>query len=222
MPRVYGVSFSPYVRKVHVALREKGIAFDIDQTLPGDESQEYRALSPLGRVPAYRDGDFTACDSSIICAYIEKRHPTPALYPSDPEDYARALWIEEFCDTDLRSQASVIFVNRVVKPLRYKQPCDEDEIAKALTIGLPPLFGYLEQQLADNEWFVGDHMTIADITAASICGSMYYCGEKVPEDQFPNFAAFIKRMWSRPAFKEAKLIDLALIDLAISGVDIAN
>ena len=32
---------------------------------------------------------------------MRRTHPTPALYPSDPYEYARALWFEEYGDTAL-------------------------------------------------------------------------------------------------------------------------
>ncbi|MCH7487516.1 MAG: glutathione S-transferase family protein, partial [Proteobacteria bacterium] len=52
----------------------------------------YRAKSPLGKIPCWEDGDYTLADSSCIIAYLEKAHPTPAIYPSEPKDLGRALW----------------------------------------------------------------------------------------------------------------------------------
>src|SRR5437763_16654003 len=96
MPTVYGIALSPFVRKVRVALAEKGVAYEVDPVLPVNVGPEYRKISPLGKVPAYRDGDTTLADSSVIIAYLDRTKPSPALYPSDPYDYARALWFEEF------------------------------------------------------------------------------------------------------------------------------
>ena len=101
MPIVYGVNASPFVRKVRVFLAEKGIAYELDPVIPVNVSAEFRKMSPLGKVPAFRDGDRTLSDSSIICAYLERMHPQPALYPADAYDYARALWFEEYGDGGL-------------------------------------------------------------------------------------------------------------------------
>ena len=90
MPTLYGISASPFVRKVRVALAEKGIAYEHDPVVPMNVSAEYKKISPLGKVPAYKDGDRTLADSSVICAYLERVHPSPPLYPQGPEDYARA------------------------------------------------------------------------------------------------------------------------------------
>src|SRR5512143_38503 len=92
MPTVYGANASPFVRKVRVVLTEKNIPYELEPVFPGPMAPpEFRTLSPLNKIPAFRDGDRTLADSSVICAYLERTHPTPALYPSDPYEYARAL-----------------------------------------------------------------------------------------------------------------------------------
>jgi glutathione S-transferase len=101
MPTLYATLGSPFVRKVVVALGEKGIAFDHDPVLPFGPNPEYRKISPLGKIPAFRDGDRTLADSSVIIAYLERTHPEPALYPSDPYQFARVPWFEEYGDGGL-------------------------------------------------------------------------------------------------------------------------
>ena len=92
MATVFGVSPSPFVRKVRVVLAEKNVPYELAPVFPGDADAKFRAMSPLGKIPAFKDGERTLCDSSIICSYLERVHPTPALYPQDPYDCARALW----------------------------------------------------------------------------------------------------------------------------------
>ena len=93
-----GGSVSPFVRKIRVVLAEKGLDYEHEQVNPFSAPPGWREISPLGRIPAFKDGDRIINDSSVIAAYLEKKFPKPALYPSDPYDYARALWFEEFMD----------------------------------------------------------------------------------------------------------------------------
>src|SRR5262245_8654133 len=117
MPTVLGVNLSPFVRKVRVALAEKNIPYDLVPVFPQAADEEFRKLSPLGKVPAFRDGDKGLCDSSIIIAYLEKTHPTPSLYPSDPYQYARALWFEEYADGGMVNVIGPkIFFEKIVAP----------------------------------------------------------------------------------------------------------
>ena len=90
---VHGANASPFVRKVRVALAEKGLAYELKPIFPFNVSAEYKKISPLGKIPAYEEDGKTLADSSVICAYLERAHPEPALYPSDPYEYGRArLW----------------------------------------------------------------------------------------------------------------------------------
>jgi len=53
----------------------------------------------------------------VICAYLERTHPNPPLYPSDPYDYARALWFEEYADGGLVTVIGPkVFFQKVVGP----------------------------------------------------------------------------------------------------------
>ena len=92
---VLGGNVSPFVRKVRVVLAEKGVDYELESINPFAAPDNLREISPLGKIPAFRDGDRTLADSSVICAYIERTHPSPALYPTDAYDYARTLWLEE-------------------------------------------------------------------------------------------------------------------------------
>ena len=107
-------------------------------------SAEYKRKHPLGKIPLLEVDGRPLPDSSAICAYLEKIQPQPALYPSDPFDYARAIWFEEFADGGLINGAVPFFQQRVLEPLFFKRPGDEALVQKAATETLPPLFDYLE------------------------------------------------------------------------------
>src|SRR2546426_312881 len=114
MITLYGVSGSPYVRKVQIVLAEKHLAYEMETVIPmvqpggavttvwpGGGSVGYETIHPLKKVPALRDERGTLADSSVICAYLDRAYPDPQLYPSDPYLYGRALWFEEYGDTGL-------------------------------------------------------------------------------------------------------------------------
>src|SRR6185369_11981772 len=148
MPTLYGISASPFVRKVRIALAEKGITYEHDPVIPLSAGPEYRKISPLGKIPAYRDGDVTLADSSVICTYLERMQPQPALYPSDTREFIRALWFEEYGDGGLVPAVGPnIFFQRVVKPKFLNQPCDEDLVRKTIDEELPKYFDYLEGEV---------------------------------------------------------------------------
>jgi glutathione S-transferase len=202
MPTLYGTFGSPFVRKVVVALGEKGVAFDHDPVPPFGQTAEYRKISPLGKIPAFRDGDRTLADSSVIIAYLERTHPEPALYPSDPYEFARALWFEEYGDGGLSPiLGAKIFGQRVIGPRFFNRPCDEEAIRKTIDGEVPPLFDYLENEISNQEWLVSDRFTIADIGVAAQFVNFQLAGCSVDAKRWPQLAAYVDRVHGRPTFK---------------------
>lgn len=212
---VLGGSVSPFVRKVRVVLAEKGIEYQHEQVNPFAPPPDFRSISPLGKIPVLKDGDRTLCDSSVICAYLEKRFPTPALYPSEPYDYARTLWIEEFMDGGVVPIGGPkIFVPLVVQPLfsgGQAPSAEAEEVArKAWNEGVLPLLTYLENELGDRETFVGDGVTLADISVASHLVNLRLAGFLPERGRYPRLRAFLDRMWARPSFKPLIEADLPM------------
>ena len=200
MPVVYGVNASPFVRKVRVALAEKNIPYEHDPVIPFNVSPEFKKISPLGKVPAFRDGDRTLSDSSVICAYLERKHPTPALYPSDAYEYARALWFEEYGDGALvQVTGPKIFFKKVVAPVFFNQPANDAEIQKAVDEDLPPHFDYLESQLS-GPYLVGKQLSIGDIGIATHFVNLRLAGFGVDQKRWPKLARFVAAIHERPSF----------------------
>ena len=130
---LYGAPPSPFVRKVRVVLAEKGIPYTCEPVLhhmfPPSFNRVSKAISPLGKIPAYRDDDVALADSSVICAYLERTNPDPPLYPSDPREYARALWFEEYGDSGLAPVLTMkIFAAKVIFPRFFNQPPDDTAV----------------------------------------------------------------------------------------------
>ncbi len=211
MPVLYGVSPSPFVRKVRGALSEKGIEYELEAVMPGNTTERFRAISPLGKIPVYQDGDFTLPDSSVICAYLERTHPDPALYPTEAREYGRALWYEEYADTKLVEVIGPIFSQRVLQTIIFKQPCDEAIVERQLATLIPPVFDYLEQELEqqleqelegemrDDRWLVGDSFGIADLSIGSMFVSLRHAKESVDHARWPRLGAYVDRVHARPS-----------------------
>lgn len=201
MTTLHGVGPSPFVRKVRVAMAEKGLSYDHEPVMPGMAPEGYEKLHPLKKIPVYQDGDFVLPDSSCILQYLERVQPNPALYPSDPKQYGRALWYEEYSDSKLTETVGPIFFNRVVKPRIFQQEPEED-VVKQKSEELLPLLDYLEGELADDrEFLAGGQFSVADIAVGSIFVNYAHTGESVDASRWPKLAAYVARIHARPSFK---------------------
>jgi glutathione S-transferase len=201
MLTVHGAPASPFVRKVLVALEEKEIPYELNPVFPFGPNPEFRKISPLGKIPAITEDGRALCDSSVICAYLERRQPQPALYPSDPYEYGRALWFEEYADTAMVNVIGAkIFFPRVVGPRFMNQPTDEAAVAKAVSEDLPPLFDYLESQL-----------TGTDLAVTSQLINLSYAGVVVDGGRWSRLRGLYDATVARPSLQRRLEQDRALL-----------
>ncbi len=200
---VYGTGYSPYVRKVLVSLTEKNVPYEHRPVMFHAPDADFQAASPLGKIPAIEDGGFKLADSSAILWYLERKHPTPALVPTDPQALGRAVWFDKFGDTELFAKLVVPFVERILKPNMMSQPTDEAAVTKALNEDLPPLFDYLERQIS-GPYLAGDAFSIADISIATGFYNFHLADAQVDAGRWPKLSAYVAETLARPSFKAAQ------------------
>ncbi|QGY00518.1 glutathione S-transferase family protein [Methylobacterium mesophilicum SR1.6/6] len=199
---VYGSSVSPYVRKVLVALIEKGIPFEHRPVGFHSSDPGFRAASPLGKIPALEEDGFRLADSSAIIDYVECRHPQPALIPTDAQSLARARWFEKFGECELTRQVLIPFVERFLKPRLFKTEGDEALAQRTVDTALPPLFDYLESQI-EGPCLVASTFSIADIAVAAPFHNLRLAKVTVDDARWPKLAAWVSATLERPSFVAA-------------------
>jgi glutathione S-transferase len=200
--KLYGGSRSPYFRKARVALEEKGIPYEIERMVPVPKTPELLAMHPMGKIPILRDGDVVVPDSSVICAYLERVQPVPALYPQEPAELAAALFFEEYADTRMSEIIGGINFETFVKPQILKQ---EPDLARAgeFRARLPEIYDHLESRLsADREWLL-PRFGIADLGVGAQLQGLVFCGEQIDEARWPRLATYRHAIEGRPSFKTA-------------------
>ncbi|MBV8798872.1 MAG: glutathione S-transferase family protein [Alphaproteobacteria bacterium] len=204
---VYGANLSPFVRKVRVVLAEKGLQYSLEPINPFGPPPEFVEISPLKRIPAFRDTDLPEpnhlADSSVICDYIEHKYPNPPLYPQEPYARARALWFEEYADSQIAASiVRPLFFERVVKKL-LRQETDESICEAALRDQVPAVADYLEKEIGGSEFLVGNMFSIADASVGTMFVNMHHTGEGIDAGRWPKLAAYVARLHARPSFKAA-------------------
>jgi glutathione S-transferase len=198
---LYGSSLSPYVRKVLAFAHEKEIELQVQPTAPGDPDPKFRAASPFGKMPGFRDGDYALSDSSAIIHFLEAKFPQPALIPADAEARGKTIWFEEFADTILVSCGAKIFFNLIVAPRFLGRPGDPEAARQAELNDLPPILDYLERTVPDGDgYLVGDSLTLADIAVAGPFANFRHTKTRVDSQRYPRTVAYVDRILARPSF----------------------
>lgn len=201
---VCGLLGSPFYRKVCTALNEKGLEYETEMLNPFQAGEDFTDVNPMRRIPLLKDSDagddFILPDSSAILHYIERKHPTHPLLPSDLTEYGRALWYEEYADTEMASTIGLkVFRNIVFPQLAGKEPNLEPAI-EAIREKLPSIHDYLEKELDGKEWLAGDMFSIADISVAVQYGNLAYTGYAPSPTRWPNLANYMRRIGARDSF----------------------
>jgi glutathione S-transferase len=195
---IIGSFVSPYVRKVLAAMNLKGMAYEVDPITPFFGNDEFERLSPLRRIPVLVDGDFSVSDSTVICDYLDDAYSGHPLYPQDPKQRARARWFEEFADTRLGDLFIwSLFYQKIVRPMVWGEPTDEERVRKALEKDIPAVLDYLEGELPADGFLFGE-IGIADIAIASFFRNAAYAGFETDADRWPLTAAFVERVLVHP------------------------
>lgn len=188
---------SPYAMAAFVALREKGLSFEVrtvDLGARENWSAPFAQVSATRRVPTLVDADFSLTESSAICEYLEDRFPDSGmrLYPTEPRARARARQVQAW----LRSDLVPLRVDRSTEVVFHgaKRPALSPEGRAAAD----KLFAAAEQLLPVAADFLCGDWCIADVDLALMLQRLLAHGDPVPE----RLAAYARRQWSRPSVQE--------------------
>ena len=99
MLTLFSNGFSPFARKVAMALAYKGLPCETVDGLARANHERLLAVNPRAEVPVLVDGDVTVVNSSDILAYLDLRYPERPIYPADLKDRVEARALERLADT---------------------------------------------------------------------------------------------------------------------------
>jgi len=209
MLTVYGAILSPFVRKVLLALELKGVDYKNEQIFPGALPEGYKDISPLGKIPAIKDGDFCLADSSVINEYLNEKHDQ-TLMPTAPEARAQARWVEEYAGSALISALIVPFFQKIVAPMRGAET-DMDAIAQAEATAIPAELDYIETLVGGAEFLFEGRISLADIALISPFANAAIVGFQVDAVRWPKTAAYVDFLFSQPQMKKLMAAEKALL-----------
>jgi glutathione S-transferase len=189
----------------------------------------FKEISPARRIPVLRDTTVgeegtlgTIPDSSAICAYVERRFPEPALYPADPYEYGRAVWLEEYCDSELALPIGM----GIFRPIQFARfQGREPDIATArknYAEKLPRPLDYLEGELGGRRFLVGDLLSIADISLVCLLVQLELVAGPLDASRWPGLSELVERLAKRDSFAPCiaicrKIVKQEPVDLRTQG-----
>lgn len=164
----------------------------------GMKTADYRAINPMGKVPAIVHGGKVVTECAAICAYLADAFPAACLAPAtdDRADYYRWLFFA----------AGPVEAAVTNKAMGFVLP--EGRERSAGYGSLDDTLDTLETAVTGRSWICGGTFTAADVyVGAQIDWGLSF--GTIPSR--PAFEAYAARLRERPAYKRQKEIDNALI-----------
>lgn len=209
---VLGSPLSPFVRKVILAMDLKGIDYDLDYSVsPFHLPEGFEKLNPLKRIPVIKHNDRVLADSSVICNYLEALHPTPSLVPAEPWQAAQVAWFEKFADYELGHLVTLEAFRLLLLYRVMQREVDIEKTRAMLAKKLPPLLNYLDGEIGDKHFLVGEKLSLADL--ATVCQFMNYrySGEQLDSDRWPHLARYLEHHLQSEVFAQVLEKQLGLV-----------
>jgi glutathione S-transferase len=200
MLELYQFELSHYCEKVRFILDYKGLAYRKVEVTPGLGQLDLFKLSGQRQVPVLKDGNEVIADSTAIAQYLESQYPDRPIYPTDAQQRAYCLILEEWADEsiglnarkamlgafsqnpDFRTAALPASTPAFLKTLVESVPKEALDIlgvgvgfgsdsTKSARKAMAQNLEALCLLLNDRPYLVTDHPTVADFAVAGL--SMY-------------------------------------------------
>lgn len=178
----------------HIVLREAGLAFEAvlasTKTHKLQDGTDYYGINPLGYVPLLELDDGTRLrEGPAIVQYIADQVPTRNLAPANGTlpRYRLQEWLT-FIGTEIHKTFSPLF-----------NPNLADEAKQVFRDKLAQRFQWIDAQLADKPYLMGDSFSVADAYLFTVSGWSVPMKIDLPA----NLRAYRERVLARPAVQEA-------------------
>ncbi len=206
MLKILGRATSTNVQKVLWFCDDQGRDYDHDNDIGGafgrNDTPEYLAMNPNGRVPVVIDGAHVMWESNSIIRYLARQSKSE-LYPSD---FAARQIVERWMDWEL-SLLAPRHVPMFIGMVRTK-PEDRNQAAMdAALVQWNAAMQILDDQLAENAYVAGETFTLADIPIAPIAHRWFNLD--IDRIEAPNIKRWYASFSGNAAFEKWVDIELA-------------
>lgn len=195
-PRFY---FAPLTCALasHIVLEHLGIDHEpvrLDFKANQQQSPEFLAINPKGRVPALVTERGVITETPALLLYLAQQRPHSGLAPlDDPFALAELQAVNSwFCST--------VHVAHAHRPRGYRW-ADDEAAQQAMKAKVPQnmhdCFDWIERELLRGPWMMGDAFTVADPYLFTLAGWLQ--GDGVDIERFPRVADHRRRMLAMPA-----------------------
>ena len=172
-----------------------GVRFGAEMKAPA-----YRAINPMGKVPALAHGDTILTETAAILTWLAERYPEKALIPEAGSD-ARGEYYRWLCFA-LHLEYAAVDRMRTIE--------NSAELRTAIGYGdFDTAFAVLKARLQDRAHIVGEHFTALDLYYSGLLQWLIQHAQVLPAESV--YLDYMNRHLARPAHQRAIALDDALL-----------
>ena len=154
--KLYGALASPYVARVVLFAKLKGVDLQLANPPGGSPANpDYRALTPIGKIPSLDVDGLCIPESETICEYLEDAFPEKSGLPADAIGRAQSRTISRIVDLYLSPVSSALA--RQVNPDKRDAAVVTENAAT-----LARVWTYFDHFMGDGPFAVGAEPTLGD------------------------------------------------------------
>ncbi|TPE47510.1 glutathione S-transferase [Maribrevibacterium harenarium] len=170
--------------------------------------EELKAIHPLGKAPVLEDDGVIIAESAAILEYLVERYGhNSTLKPLSDVDLRDYRYWLHFAEGSLMPLLvmQLLFDKIPTQPMPFFVRPIAKGIGNAVKAGfiqprLAPMVALMEQHLAKQPWFAGQHFTIADIQMSFPLLAMEQ-GKTLAKS--PHIQAWLERVREQPSYQKA-------------------
>jgi glutathione S-transferase len=189
----------------HIALEEAGAEYStvrINFAASEQQSAEYLAINPKGRVPTLVTDRGTLTETPAMLAFIAQSFPKAKLAPlDDPFGFAAVQAFNSY----LCSTVHVAHAHRMRGTRWADDPGAIEAMKRKVPQTVTACFDMIESKMFQGPWVMGETYTICDPYLFTI--AQWLEGDSVDPSRFPKVKAHRDRMSERAAVRKAVALE---------------
>lgn len=193
----------------HIVLEEVGAAYDtvrIDFSRNQQQSPEFLAINPKGRVPALVTGRGVLTETPAMLAFVAQSYPAAGLAPfDDPFAFAEVQAFNSY----LCSTLHIAHAHRMRGP-RWVDANDSaaiEAMKRHVPVSVGAAFDLVEREMLRGPWVMGERYTICDPYLFTL--AQWHAADGVDPARIPGVIAHSRRVAERAAVQRALAQELA-------------
>ncbi|MDO9736451.1 glutathione S-transferase N-terminal domain-containing protein [Glaesserella parasuis] len=191
VPTLFSTKIDIYSHQVRIVLAEKGVAYEIENILPGTISEDLIEVNPRGTVPVLVDRDLILSNARIIMEYLDERFPHPPLMPVYPILRAQCRLNIHRIQNDWFSL--IDFIERDPTTAEAQRALNQ---LREEVLALGPVF-------SDSDYFLSEDFSLVDCYVAPLLWRMNTLGVEFNGAGSKAVKAYMNRVFKRDSFVQS-------------------